>query len=84
MKLFTFRLPPGTDLKHELEAFAAREKLDAAFIITCVGSLTAVSYTHLRAHETVLDLVCRLLLNKKKKKKLYSEFCQQYVTITYI
>src|SRR5664280_3005123 len=24
----------------------------------------AVSYTHLRAHETVLDLVCRLLLEK--------------------
>ena len=29
----------------------------------------AVSYTHLRAHETVLDLVCRLLLEKKKNKK---------------
>ena len=29
----------------------------------------AVSYTHLRAHETVLDLVCRLLLEKKKSKK---------------
>ena len=29
----------------------------------------AVSYTHLRAHETVLDLVCRLLLEKKKKDK---------------
>ena len=28
----------------------------------------AVSYTHLRAHETVLDLVCRLLLEKKKKQ----------------
>ena len=27
-----------------------------------------VSYTHLRAHETVLDLVCRLLLEKKKDK----------------
>ena len=27
----------------------------------------AVSYTHLRAHETVLDLVCRLLLEKKNK-----------------
>ena len=26
-----------------------------------------VSYTHLRAHETVLDLVCRLLLEKKKQ-----------------
>src|SRR5665811_2484886 len=30
-------------------------------------SETPVSYTHLRAHETVLDLVCRLLLEKKKK-----------------
>ena len=29
---------------------------------------TSVSYTHLRAHETVLDLVCRLLLEKKKHK----------------
>ena len=29
----------------------------------------AVSYTHLRAHETVLDLVCRLLLEKKKETK---------------
>src|SRR5450756_2569067 len=28
----------------------------------------AVSYTHLRAHETRHDLVCRLLLEKKKKK----------------
>ncbi len=27
--------------------------------------LYAVSYTHLRAHETVLDLVCRLLLETK-------------------
>ena len=30
-----------------------------------VLSGSAVSYTHLRAHETVLDLVCRLLLEKK-------------------
>eukprot|EP00657_Telonema_sp_P-1_P007311 TRINITY_DN270_c0_g1_i2.p1 TRINITY_DN270_c0_g1~~TRINITY_DN270_c0_g1_i2.p1 ORF type:complete len:102 (-),score=42.07 TRINITY_DN270_c0_g1_i2:42-347(-) len=33
--------------------------------VLCVDT---VSYTHLRAHETVLDLVCRLLLEKKKKK----------------
>ncbi|WDT36781.1 hypothetical protein PVA38_11065 [Streptococcus pneumoniae D39] len=33
-------------------------------------SLRAVSYTHLRAHETVLDLVCRLLLEKKKTIQL--------------
>ena len=30
------------------------------------GSPSSVSYTHLRAHETVLDLVCRLLLEKKQ------------------
>src|SRR5665648_1150306 len=29
--------------------------------------LVTVSYTHLRAHETRHDLVCRLLLEKKKK-----------------
>src|SRR5664280_1265756 len=32
-------------------------------------STQPVSYTHLRAHETVLDLVCRLLLEKKKTRK---------------
>ena len=31
-----------------------------------LGDLEPVSYTHLRAHETVLDLVFRLLLEKKK------------------
>ena len=39
-----------------------------------IRRIIAVSYTHLRAHETVLDLVCRLLLEKttqktKQKKK---------------
>ena len=38
-----------------------------AGIITKSGAFP-VSYTHLRAHETVLDLVCRLLLEKKNKK----------------
>ena len=43
------------------------------------GRITTVSYTHLRAHETVLDLVCRLLLEKKKEynvthtQKMYIE-----------
>ena len=31
-----------------------------------LGAETAVSYTHLRAHETDSYLVCRLLLEKKK------------------
>src|SRR5665254_20853 len=33
------------------------------------GFLCPVSYTHLRAHETPEHLVCRLLLEKKKKKQ---------------
>eukprot|EP00656_Telonema_subtile_P046200 TRINITY_DN52568_c0_g1_i1.p1 TRINITY_DN52568_c0_g1~~TRINITY_DN52568_c0_g1_i1.p1 ORF type:complete len:476 (-),score=81.05 TRINITY_DN52568_c0_g1_i1:1-1428(-) len=37
--------------------------------ISAGSNLFPVSYTHLRAHETVLDLVCRLLLEKKKKNK---------------
>ena len=31
--------------------------------------IISVSYTHLRAHETSLHLVCRLLLEKKKKNR---------------
>ena len=40
--------------------------LDEADRMLDMGFYDAVSYTHLRAHETVLDLVCRLLLEKKK------------------
>ena len=44
---------------------------------------TAVSYTHLRAHETRHDLVCRLLLEKKKKnnKKKKQKNTQKYTQI---
>ena len=34
-------------------------------LVVFVHRRAAVSYTHLRAHETVLDLVCRILLEKK-------------------
>ena len=44
--------------------------LNTATVSTAIRNrVGAVSYTHLRAHETVLDLVCRLLLEKKKQKK---------------
>ena len=36
-------------------------------LLTNDESHIAVSYTHLRAHETLRHLVCRLLLEKKKK-----------------
>ena len=42
-----------------------------------------VSYTHLRAHETGRNLVCRLLLEKKKQtiKKKKSYYIKQKKTI---
>eukprot|EP00658_Telonema_sp_P-2_P053845 TRINITY_DN42550_c0_g1_i1.p1 TRINITY_DN42550_c0_g1~~TRINITY_DN42550_c0_g1_i1.p1 ORF type:complete len:101 (-),score=13.70 TRINITY_DN42550_c0_g1_i1:88-390(-) len=48
------RLPKGI---HLLKLRPTKEQLH---------STTAVSYTHLRAHETPEHLVCRLLLEKKK------------------
>ena len=57
---------PIRDIRSIAEAIsaqAARAK-DPASLTAAVR--VAVSYTHLRAHETVLDLVCRLLLEKNK------------------
>ena len=48
----------ATDTKNTIE-------LSKRIFFPFYGYMT-VSYTHLRAHETVLDLVCRLLLEKKK------------------
>ena len=44
----------------------AAHRLQAAHLGQVLEDDNAVSYTHLRAHETVLELVCRLLLEKKK------------------
>ena len=46
-------------------SFSASDLFDA-FFGGAGAARGTVSYTHLRAHETVLDLVCRLLLAKKK------------------
>ena len=45
------------------------EKLHATLEQRLGESFKPVSYTHLRAHETVLDLVCRLLLEKTNQSK---------------
>ena len=51
------------DLAYDEEAGEVRiNRMD----VSAAGA-APVSYTHLRAHETVLDLVCRLLHEKKKK-----------------
>ena len=49
-----------------LQHFLTFDKLIGTKLIKVLYYLGPVSYTHLRAHETVLDLVCRLLLEKKK------------------
>ena len=46
--------------------------------------LTPVSYTHLRAHETVLDLVCRLLLEKKKRYQMKQNWYRETTRIEYV
>jgi predicted DNA-binding protein with PD1-like motif len=40
MHTIAVRLPPGADLKGELLALAARERLRAGWVLTCVGSLS--------------------------------------------
>ena len=41
------------------------QEIDTTLALAPV-TVKAVSYTHLRAHETLRYLVCRLLLEKKK------------------
>ena len=48
------------------EPFAQIFKPLVTTVVEVVNAVPA-SYTHLRAHETVLDLVCRLLLEKKTR-----------------
>src|SRR5664279_3741818 len=56
------RYDTETPLEETMQAFADVVRQGKALYIG------AVSYTHLRAHETDSYLVCRLLLEKKKKK----------------
>lgn len=43
MKIIALRLKPGQDLKDELEKLAKDSRLSSGFIVTCVGSLRAVT-----------------------------------------
>ena len=42
MRTIALRLCPGADLKSELLALAARERVRAGWVLTCVGSLSQV------------------------------------------
>jgi uncharacterized protein len=43
IKAYAIRLKPGADLKKSIQAFVAENKLNAAWISTCAGSLTNYS-----------------------------------------
>ena len=61
-----FRLAQATSLGvNLLNMFLVLQLISGAKYFAVFDS-APVSYTHLRAHETVLDIVCRLLLEKKK------------------
>eukprot|EP00658_Telonema_sp_P-2_P068323 TRINITY_DN5725_c0_g1_i8.p1 TRINITY_DN5725_c0_g1~~TRINITY_DN5725_c0_g1_i8.p1 ORF type:complete len:199 (+),score=51.25 TRINITY_DN5725_c0_g1_i8:245-841(+) len=57
-----------------LQAYEVAQQIKASHFVSTSAKTDhgvnpdAVSYTHLRAHETPEHLVCRLLLEKKKKK----------------
>ena len=64
----------GRRVQRRLRGYECHEIVGHAFVheharrrVAAFALVEAVSYTHLRVHETVLDLVCRLLLEKKKK-----------------
>ena len=63
-QVLAFDAGSGGDVTHSLPITAIERKGNPNLF-----TIIPVSYTHLRAHETVLDLVCRLLLEKKKHKK---------------
>jgi uncharacterized protein len=48
MRTIAVRLRPGADLKGELLALAARERVQAGWVLTCVGSLSQVRVHLLR------------------------------------
>ena len=63
----------GKALIEEAKKKAAMAILSNPYVLAAIG-IISVSYTHLRAHETVLDLVCRLLLEKKNTKTTINVF----------
>src|SRR5450759_3902226 len=56
----------GTGIPEVEHSRSDQSREGAPQILRFEGVNTSVSYTHLRAHETRHDLVCRLLLEKKK------------------
>ena len=64
--MYFFMIRPQNKKQKEIANF--RKSLQVNQSVITAGGIP-VSYTHLRAHETGRNLVCRLLLEKKKTHK---------------
>jgi predicted DNA-binding protein with PD1-like motif len=70
-KTFALRLKPGADLKKSIEAFLVNHHIEAAGIVTCVGSLTDANIrfanqaegTALKGHFEIVSLTGVLSIN---------------------
>ena len=66
-------IDPDEDIRPNIKQTFFELTTNAGNFPVMLQGIDAVSYTHLRAHETVLDLVCRLLLEKKKQTITYND-----------
>src|SRR5660397_278416 len=64
-----FRVRPFQEVVEDVRSLPDELKSTVTKVFLGDGdAVIPVSYTHLRAHETKANLVCRLLLEKKKKQ----------------
>eukprot|EP00831_Metopus_contortus_P065115 TRINITY_DN58219_c0_g1_i1.p1 TRINITY_DN58219_c0_g1~~TRINITY_DN58219_c0_g1_i1.p1 ORF type:complete len:435 (-),score=66.28 TRINITY_DN58219_c0_g1_i1:93-1397(-) len=66
-------------MAHSIRESMSEEKMKPLVFNKSPEESEPVSYTHLRAHETSLHLVCRLLLEKKKKKLPQTLYEQHHI-----
>eukprot|EP00658_Telonema_sp_P-2_P032189 TRINITY_DN23898_c0_g1_i2.p1 TRINITY_DN23898_c0_g1~~TRINITY_DN23898_c0_g1_i2.p1 ORF type:complete len:940 (-),score=247.69 TRINITY_DN23898_c0_g1_i2:62-2881(-) len=82
-----YRGPQGQLHRVQVVDYVHRDRHDTDWedCTTAITVFEPVSYTHLRAHETPEHLVCRLLLEKKKKKleKEYRQSTTKAIKIEY-
>ena len=60
LKVYVLRLRPNQDLFRELDQFVRENNLKAAFVMTCVGSLTKatirMAFSGMQHNEVLLNL----------------------------
>ena len=83
---FLLNIKESNDIYDVISSYVPLKKSGTDYVCNCPFHsektpschIYTVSYTHLRAHETGRNLVCRLLLEKKKKRK------QETIYYTYL